>query len=51
MKDTVERVKPFWIDEICPLIMQGQNILIITHGNTLRALVKELDNIKEEGKL
>lgn len=48
LKDTVKRVLPYWHDTIAPTIKSGKNILISAHGNSLRALVKYLDNISED---
>jgi 2,3-bisphosphoglycerate-dependent phosphoglycerate mutase len=48
LKDTVERVLPYWHEEISPNIKSGKKILISAHGNSLRALVKYLDNMPEE---
>ena len=47
LKDTVERVIPYWKDIICPMVKNGQSILIVAHGNSLRALVKHLDHISD----
>jgi 2,3-bisphosphoglycerate-dependent phosphoglycerate mutase len=47
LKDTVERFLPFWEESIAPLILKGDRILIVAHGNTLRALVKHLDKVSE----
>ncbi|MFM1849188.1 MAG: 2,3-diphosphoglycerate-dependent phosphoglycerate mutase [Pseudomonadota bacterium] len=47
LADTVERVKPFWEEQIVPLLRQGQRILIAAHGNSLRALIKVLENMSE----
>jgi 2,3-bisphosphoglycerate-dependent phosphoglycerate mutase len=47
LKDTVERFLPFWHDVIAPAVVSGQRVLITAHGNSLRALVKYLDNIPE----
>jgi len=47
LADTVERVKPFWEEQIVPLLAQGQRILIAAHGNSLRALIKVLENMSE----
>lgn len=44
---TLDRVVPLWNDEIAPLIRGGKTVLIAAHGNSLRALVKHLDNIDE----
>jgi 2,3-bisphosphoglycerate-dependent phosphoglycerate mutase len=47
LKDTVARFLPFWHQAIAPAIRQGKRVLISAHGNSLRALVKYLDNISE----
>ncbi len=48
LKDTLERVLPYWLECIRPCLAQGQNVLVSAHGNSLRALVKYLDNIPKE---
>ncbi|MFG0300037.1 MAG: 2,3-diphosphoglycerate-dependent phosphoglycerate mutase [Phycisphaerales bacterium JB047] len=48
LKDTVERVVPYWDQEIAPKIKAGKRILITAHGNSLRALVKHLDGISDD---
>lgn len=48
LKDTVARVLPFWNDTIAPAIGNGQRIVIAAHGNSIRALVKYLDNIGDD---
>lgn len=48
LKDTVERVLPVWNDRIAPSIKSGKQVLISAHGNSLRALVKMLDNISDQ---
>ncbi len=48
LKDTVERFLPMWHDVIAPTVKEGKRVLIVAHGNSLRALVKYLDNISEE---
>ena len=48
LKDTVERVLPYWHETIAPSIKSGKRVLIAAHGNSLRALVKYLDNVPEE---
>ncbi len=48
LKDTVERFLPYWHDTIAPTIRSGKNVIISAHGNSLRALVKYLDNISED---
>ncbi len=45
---TLERVKPCWTDVIAPDLKAGKNVLIAAHGNSLRALVKMLDQISDE---
>jgi len=47
LKDTVERFLPYWNDDIAPSIRSGNDVLISAHGNSLRALVKYLDNVSE----
>ena len=46
-KDTVARVMPFWNDTMAPAIRSGQRVLVAAHGNSIRALVKYLDNISD----
>ena len=48
LKDTVDRVLPYWHNEIAPAVKRGENVLVTAHGNTLRALVKYFDNLSEE---
>ncbi len=48
LKDTVARFLPFWHEKIAPEIRKGKNVIIVAHGNSLRALVKYLDNVSEE---
>jgi 2,3-bisphosphoglycerate-dependent phosphoglycerate mutase len=48
LKLTIDRVLPFWHKEIAPAIKAGKRVLIAAHGNSLRALVKCLDNISED---
>jgi 2,3-bisphosphoglycerate-dependent phosphoglycerate mutase len=45
LKDTIHRFLPLWNDTIAPGIKQGQKVLIVAHGNSLRALIKLLDKI------
>ena len=47
LKTTVDRFLPYWLDTIAPAIRSGQRVLIAAHGNSLRALVKHLDQISE----
>ena len=48
LKDTVARFLPYWHETIAPAVKAGQRVLIAAHGNSLRALVKYLDNISDE---
>lgn len=48
LKDTVSRVMPYWTETIAPAILSGKRILISAHGNSLRALIKYLDNISDQ---
>lgn len=48
LKDTVERVLPYWHKEIAPYVKRGEKVLVAAHGNTLRALVMYFDNLSEE---
>ena len=48
LKDTVERVVPYWEQAIAPTVRAGKRVLIAAHGNSLRALVKHLDGISDE---
>lgn len=48
LSTTLERVLPYWDSEIVPAIKEDKKIIIAAHGNSLRALVKYLDNISED---
>lgn len=48
LKDTVNRMLPYWHSTIAPAVKSGQRVLITAHGNSLRALVKYLDQISDE---
>jgi len=48
LKDTVERFLPLWHNDLAPIIKSGKRLIIAAHGNSLRALVKYLDNISDE---
>jgi len=48
LKDTVARFLPYWHKTIAPAVKSGQRVIIAAHGNSLRALVKYLDNVPEE---
>jgi 2,3-bisphosphoglycerate-dependent phosphoglycerate mutase len=47
LKDTVERFVPYWEGTIAPIVKSGKRVLVVAHGNSLRALVKYLDNIPD----
>jgi len=47
LKDTVERFLPYWHESIAPAIRSGKRVIIAAHGNSLRALVKYLDDVSE----
>lgn len=47
LKDTVARFLPYWLDTIAPTVKAGKRVVIAAHGNSLRALVKYLDNISD----
>jgi 2,3-bisphosphoglycerate-dependent phosphoglycerate mutase len=47
LKDTVERVVPYWQSAIAPAVRAGRRVLVAAHGNSLRALVKYLDGISD----
>jgi 2,3-bisphosphoglycerate-dependent phosphoglycerate mutase len=47
LKDTLARVLPFWNDRIAPELRRNKNVLVTAHGNSLRAMVKMLDNVSE----
>ena len=47
LKDTVARVLPFWDEALAPAILKGKRIVVAAHGNSIRALIKYLDNISE----
>ena len=47
LKDTLARVLPFWSKRIAPKIKVGRDVLVVAHGNSLRALVKMLDGMSE----
>jgi 2,3-bisphosphoglycerate-dependent phosphoglycerate mutase len=48
LKDTVARVVPFWKDSIAPALSRGRRVLVAAHGNSLRALIKYLDNVSDD---
>ena len=48
LKDTVARFLPYWHETIAPAVSSGKNVIIAAHGNSLRALVKYLDNVSDK---
>ncbi|MGW0593485.1 phosphoglyceromutase [Streptosporangium sp. NPDC002607] len=48
LKDVVERMLPYWYDQIVPDLAAGRSVLVVAHGNSLRALVKHLDGIGDD---
>ena len=48
LKDTVERVLPFWNETIGPAIQSGERVVVAAHGNSIRALIKYLDKVSDE---
>jgi 2,3-bisphosphoglycerate-dependent phosphoglycerate mutase len=48
LKDTVTRFLPYWTQTIAPAVKSGQRVIIVAHGNSLRALVKYLDNMSDD---
>ncbi len=48
LKDTVARMLPYWHEAIAPAVKSGKRVLVVAHGNSMRALVKHLDNISDE---
>ena len=48
LKTAAERVMPFWYDTICPQVLDYQDVIVVAHGNSLRAIVKNLSKMSEE---
>ena len=48
LADVVHRLLPYWQDVIVPELLDGRTVLVVAHGNSLRALVKELESISDE---
>lgn len=48
LKDVVVRVIPYWKESIIPDLEAGKTVLVVAHGNSLRALIKHLENISDE---
>lgn len=49
LKMVYDRVVPFYLEKVLPLVKEGKNVLVVAHGNSLRGLVKYLENISDEG--
>jgi 2,3-bisphosphoglycerate-dependent phosphoglycerate mutase len=47
LKDTVARFLPYWSDTLAPAIRSGKRIIVAAHGNSIRAMVKYLDNVSD----
>ncbi len=48
LKDTLERVRPYWEQRVAPEVERGRLVMLVAHGNTLRALIKLLDGLSEQ---
>lgn len=48
LSNVVDRMLPYWFDEIVPELESGKTVLVVAHGNSIRALVKHLDDVSEE---
>jgi 2,3-bisphosphoglycerate-dependent phosphoglycerate mutase len=48
LKDTVARFVPYWLETIAPVVKSGKRVVIAAHGNSLRALIKYLDNVSDD---
>jgi 2,3-bisphosphoglycerate-dependent phosphoglycerate mutase len=48
LKDTVARFLPYWHDTIAPAVKSGKSVIVAAHGNSLRALIKYLDNVSDQ---
>ena len=48
LRDTYARVDAVWIERIQPALLAGKNVMVVSHGNTLRALVKLVDRVSDE---
>lgn len=48
LKETIARVIPYWVEHIVPEVVANKKIIISAHGNSLRALIKHIDNISDE---
>ena len=49
LKDVYERVVPFYLETILPILQSGKNVLLVAHGNSIRAMMKYIENISDDG--
>ena len=48
LKDTADRLLPYWFDTIAPAVQSGKKVLIVAHGNSLRVLIKYIKNLSDQ---
>ena len=48
LQDAMQRVMPLWIEQILPQLQRGRNVLVVSHGNTIRSLVKHIEDISDQ---
>ena len=48
LQDAMQRVMPLWIEQILPQLERGRNVLVVSHGNTIRSLVKHIEDISDQ---
>jgi 2,3-bisphosphoglycerate-dependent phosphoglycerate mutase len=48
LKDCLDRVLPYWYDQICPALYSGRKVIVVAHGNSIRALVKHIEGISND---
>jgi len=48
LRDVVHRMLPYWYDRIVPDLRDGRRVIVVAHGNSLRALLKHLEDISDE---
>lgn len=48
LKDTAERTLPYYRNRILPMVQQGKNIIVAAHGNSLRSIIMEIENLSED---
>ena len=51
LKQTIERIVPFWNQELRPRLEQGQSLLVVAHGNSLRAIIQMIENLEPQALL